>query len=467
MDGINITIDQIAHTINVKGATYKFSVFRGGQEITGEGDWTKIAEQATKIALKLVQKTSIKKANIVLEGLPERGGHESPEIGNVSLKSAKITPKRKERAFESRDIPSHPSKIKKNLKKIEICYSQLLNPKPLNNPQPLNNPSPPQPSKIATIKVADDGRCLDISLAQVLNLSGDNQEEKAKTLRITASSYLRGENNDRDTDPTFLGHLKASIKAIPKLEGFQEYRKLAKKEDPIPEEIKTLREFYADYITKEGNDGKMNYLDQAFLYVLPKINSAWKIALVSKEGKSVLLFQKNAPLNLDDWTFVYFEKKHYELVDRENKEANEKLIEMIEVKNSEILSQFLDLLQIRDELEGGKPENIKKELFESLKVKHPKAFNALAYCMYMQDLKNNLNPTGDKYGEEKLESLSPIELKKTLITFPRQEIHQKIEEFSNIFDLGKFTSGSAHFQKKMEKVHCLCLKIATHAPPPL
>jgi hypothetical protein len=430
MDGINVTVDQIAQTIKVNGVTYKFSVFRGDQEITGERDWKEIAKQATKIALKLVGRDSIKKANIVLEGLPERGGDEPPEIGNVSLKSAKITPKRKERAFESGDIPSHASKIKKNLKKIEICYSKLLNPEPLNNPQPLNNPPPPQPSKIATIKVADGGRCLDISLAQVLNLSGDNQEEKAKTLRMTASSYLRGENNGLDTDPTFLGHLKASIKAIPKSEEFQEIRRLAKKKDPTPEEIKTLREFYADYITKEGNGGKMNYLDQAFLYVLPKINPAWKIALVSKEGTISVLFPENAPLNLENWTFVYFDEKHYELVDRDNIEANRKLIHMIEVKNSQILGQFLDLLENTGD--GGEPENIKKELFESLKVKHPNAFNALAYCMYNDDLEKGLQPTGDKYGEEKLKSLDSSELKNTLTTFPRQEIDQKIQEFSRI-----------------------------------
>lgn len=454
---ITVRLHESTPTIVVQGVTYKFSVFRGNENVTNNCNWTQIAEEATQIALTLVNKGSVKKANITLEGLPERVGDTLPENG-VTCKSAKIKiSKKKKKKFTSEKIRNQTRNIASHLKKIEEYYSRPENSLPED--------------KIPTIQVPDDGRCLDLSVAPLFISGNGSVDEKAELLRTSVSNELKGENNRFDTNPSFLGLLKASIEAIPAFaqndlqllqnqsqERFQQIKTLLAKEKLDSNEKKTLREFYAEYITEKGDDGKMkNMLDQAFLYILPQINSSWKIAVVSKDAITAV-FPENAALNLQDWIFLYFDKKHYERVNKENQEAIKKLNQMIAVKNAQILDGFLNLLTINDNVSEGAPEKIKEALFKQLKTRHPTAFNALAYCMYKHDHTNweSSNQTtcepgtedslvkgeygqgysadsypGSEYGTWRLANLHPGALKVILKSFDRNAINQKIGELSS------------------------------------
>jgi hypothetical protein len=241
----------------------------------------------------------------------------------------------------------------------------------------------------------------------------------------------------------------ANIKAI-----------LLKQLDTIADDEKNiLRKFYANYIIQESTPAPsnprekyFNYLDSAFLHALtkirlPGIDKEIKCAIIrdNKIHERIEKADARTELNSSNWIFLnYVRGNHYEAVDTKNVETLRKVESMILIEKEEELTSLLNI-------QGDTtPELIPRRLVE-LKIKYPKAYTALTRVMWKNDHDNwSRSPVHERlpepgkplngpiahregitivspdntvldvegYGNWRLSSMTPLELKNTLMSPP-------------------------------------------------
>ncbi|MBS0604251.1 MAG: hypothetical protein JSS60_04345 [Verrucomicrobia bacterium] len=352
---------------------------------------------------------------------------------------------------------------------------------------------PPFVPSVPLRPVSGNGSCVELSVAyQILKTpSVDPTNEQlviqGEALRGAVAAQLRQPTHDADL--AFVGSLVHSVGEIPafkqnnrellKLDNgsgallrpildqgpFDEIRRILQKhaDSPplIPDEIRTLREYYTTYITEQHADGKMkNYLDQAFLYLLPKVNSEYKVAVISG-NRITATFPEEAELNFNDWKFIHLDTRdsanpHYDPVNKTAVGAQDAIEEMIIIKETQrkerVLDGFMQRLAASEDLTpNGDPNAIRRALFEELRVQHPKAYKAISQLAWKKEhdawessdrsmtepghepnlprpgtpalaSEPDRDYTGANFGDWRLASWSPDELKAALKTFPRDEI---------------------------------------------
>ena len=335
------------------------------------------------------------------------------------------------------------------------------------------------------------GRCLDKSLAyQILKKQNSIEPMQieltnlANELRTKAADKIENDN-ELDQDPVFLSSLRSSILNIPAFSNESRYATpdgQALKEgsktivtthllnnnpsefDTIktilsindvrtytPGQKRKLRKLYSDYITHGSKD---NYLDSAFLYVLPKIKdissfpNGLKCALFN--GNNLHQYPEHIELTPGDWLYVVYNGvNHYDAVDM-SVEGRTVVSQIIAQEKKKLLDEFLEKLRrVRDSISGHldptSPQTIKNELLTTIQHQYPKAFKAFAGLVYDYDHKawedngrtgdepgakalqyNGVNYSQEKYGEWRINSCTPEDLKDTLATSTNEEINTKI-----------------------------------------
>lgn len=290
------------------------------------------------------------------------------------------------------------------------------------------------PTGIKVINVDATGQCLDKSVAyQILKksnhaLTQTNIDKFATQLREKAAVKMK--EDIVLSDEMFIAQLDYSISAIPG-EKPDDIKEILNTKDYTLENKRKLANFYSEYITKKNEFGEMkNYLDSAFLYVLPLIIVHDKCAVVQR-GKIEAKYPTNAALNFNDWIFIeYNGTNHYYAVNTDDQATRAFIEAKIAEHPNEVLTQFKEMVDRT--VDPTTPQTIKNKLLE-LKVDYPQAFNAIAGLMYDYEVsvfgEENVNPEGNlQYGEDQLNNLDPATLKARLQSqeFSLDNIRQKI-----------------------------------------
>jgi hypothetical protein len=294
--------------------------------------------------------------------------------------------------------------------------------------------------KIFTIEMPSDGQCLDRSIAYHLastnhsfaSLAPDQQKNKIKevadSLRHKVKDKIRSYNNN---DEKFYQVLQLSIASIPafandvsdeskessraRLEGI--FKKLSDEgedsihlfeevinEDTIKNLIinkkltdfqkNTLKYFYAEYIIQEDtnkNNNMNNYLDSAFLYMLPKIRSKdFKNGIncaVVQDGKIIGVFGQQDAIIDDNWFFINFiNKNHYDAVDMQASKTT--VNSMIDAHYKTILNDFIAVVHRGVNVDNGEarnsPNTVETALLD-LKKSHPTAYYAFCELIWWRE----------------------------------------------------------------------------------
>jgi hypothetical protein len=326
----------------------------------------------------------------------------------------------------------------------------------------------PKPSAIPKITVDASGRCLDMSIAyQILfqinpKLKPDDLsiEGLADYLRTEAAVQINDDNRDKDveffnslyssimeipafsTNPIYSNKQKeASLKSVKALlddSKIAEIKQILEKKDYASlksKEKKLLRTFYSQYITQKASDGKMNnYLDSAFLYVLPFINlQTHNNALHGNYEYAVLQgdyldakYPQNTELQKQNTIFVLYNGvNHYDAVNMQT--ASLQIDILIKEKQRELLDNLIDRANTSS------AEATKQYLLGTIQYQHPKAYDQLKGLMYHYDttvweMKGKIDDAPgtiemhydgkayhkSDYGNYRLHSIDPQELKELL-----------------------------------------------------
>jgi hypothetical protein len=294
------------------------------------------AKEATRIALTLAGTNKIEEATIVFRGVPFNSKKRARAKG-VSLVTATIKdkPRAAAQTFTGDCIePDLQPKIRQSLRNIGHIMRT----------------APPSPLVLNT--VPGNGSGLDMSIAYQLFPAPPNANAlfaEANKLRGLVADVLTI-HAELDNDIVLLKLLVASIEAIPAFssrngkrgalgsliteEEFQNIKRIIAiyyhQETDFnrmrAEERELLRLFYANYIDEVYPDGnKKNYLDIAFLYLLPKVHPTYKVAVVDDHAITSC-YPEDENVDLDHWMFIHLKdpdstKAHYSPVDRVNSRA--------------------------------------------------------------------------------------------------------------------------------------------------
>ncbi len=400
--------------VTVKGSKYKFTVLEKKENKISEDSWKVIAKEAAKIALNLINEKTLYKATVVLSGISDNPN--SSIEPNIGVKEVKV---KKKESSKFKKLKINSNKIDENIKRI--CEE-------LKNPGSTKKTD--KASSIPKIKIADDGKCLDRSIAyQILAKENPNVGMKTNDERISQlADDLRTQvankiQNDQicDTEEFFNLYLLPSIRTIPAFSDEDRYKnengKTIKEQsktsilqlvgenhefDEIQamlkgsyntsnqDERKKLRDFYAQFITQtdvNNKNSRNNYLDSAFLYVLAYVEVNGKkheYAILSENklqaGKELLeKFPKHTELKADNTIFVLYNgDNHYDAVDM-NK-AGEKINEIIADYNNTIVAHLFTISK-----ESNNSYIIQAYLLNNIKNQVPEAYKAIADYIYWYD----------------------------------------------------------------------------------
>jgi hypothetical protein len=334
----------------------------------------------------------------------------------------------------------------------------------------------PKPSTLPTIQVDAAGRCLDKSIAYQILLKTNRGMKTNDPLIEQLADYLRTEaakqinDHGRDKDVLFFNSLCLSIKEIPAFSTNSNYTDKDRTDslnsikaiatDPEIEEIKQilnksdydstpskekklLREFYSKYTTQKGPDGKMsNYLDSAFLCVLPlidlkkhdnTINAHYQYAVLQGDALHAQ-YPQNSELRQNDAVFVLYNGfNHYVAVDMTA--GNAQIDLLIKKEQRELLERLIDLA------ENSSADATKEYLLETIQHQHTQAYIKLKRLIYDYDVKvwtanakkgsepgtvnmthNGITYQHDDYGNYKLHAIEPDELQGLLTNQFRQAL---------------------------------------------
>jgi hypothetical protein len=318
----------------------------------------------------------------------------------------------------------------------QLGFLSSLDNVPKFNPSKTTQRKTSSLSTIPKVNVDGTGRCLDKSLAyQILAkanpflANNDSKiEEKADYLRTQAARIIK--NDVIDTEE-FFNSLHSSIMAIPtfsiasrkdlknqSLASIQQLpsllpdpnkrvieiqRILAKKDyaSTLPDERQTLRTFYSEYILQvDPITGKMNnYLDSAFLYVLPQIPIEGKTDYqyaVLMGNRLQARYPNDIEFKIDNSIFVLYNGlDHYDAVDMQN--GTTQVSEIIKRYHVALLEGLFTLAK------GTNPLETKKYLLETIQKQYPTFYGTLKGCIYQYDLKKwEVDQSLDKPGTKDL-----------------------------------------------------------------
>lgn len=498
-------------TVSVNGRQYKFTVFKGSgnnwTDITATRDWQQLAQHVADLFRDIRSTTLFEKAELTLNG--DFADLDSPDQQipqrNVTLESAKYSYKEgtntREEAINGSSLATLPTETQtrittglQTLGQDFVAATRTVRSSPIDG---VDRTSPPvvSPVQIPSIPVNGSGNCL----VEALNLGIVYQTWRSQhpteiidptplrqhaqqllntyDLRTLATAIILTDI-DLPDDPSFFYTLRASIshipafstearylstdgqvikqaskeKILPTLLGddeskFNEINTIIGKTDislVTPEEKRKLRELYAHYINQRPD---YNYLDSAFLYVLPKIKEipgfpdGIKYAILQNGA----VIQKNpgsAELKAD-WVFVIYNGvNHYEAVDMQTGAAV--INNIISNEKDKILTEFLDLF--RRQSEPTNPDLIKTELLTKIKFEYPKAYQALARLAYdyehaewelkqrngvepgtVETHHEGINYPSDRYGEWRLHSWTFAQFKTLSSRVTNEQIRAKIQ----------------------------------------
>lgn len=208
--------NEISGNITVRGCKYTFTISVDSENKIDKdsGTWDVIAEEVTQIALGLIQKKQLYKAEVTLSGFPNVIDPKALDTTDLKVQCARVKAKdgAKYKEFTKKQIWNNDT-VKKH---IDAICDELKNPTPSRRS--------PIPSNLPSIEVDSKGRCLDKSIAyQILSKkdpSFDLQKGKqdieriADLLRNQAAQVIK--KDEKINTPEFFDlYLIPSIREIP------------------------------------------------------------------------------------------------------------------------------------------------------------------------------------------------------------------------------------------------------------
>lgn len=389
--------------IRFNGQDYRFTVSlnskaSGWRDIThsSQKDWTQIATDVTALLVENAGKGSIDDGQLILAG----------SFSDIEKPAPILNPKRitlVSAAVDGTDLglnnlSGFPLPQKQKIEQRFNCIrNDFVSIKSISSSSVQSN-LPLTSSFIAnhTREIDASGRCADASLAyQILKRAGyanllndPNKKKEDKDLIFTIASYLRisvaakiTEDAGLDQDFDFIDkHLIKSIKDIPTQKP-NNIALILQKQPRSREDIETLRKYYASYILSAN---MLNYLDSAFLYILPKIEVHQNLkpyfpygfrCVVIQENGITALYPENAELELDDWLYIYYNGiNHYLAVKTDEAATRTHLEQMLQARKQRIQDDLVALISSDGD---NNAEQIKLKLIEEIPSQHPALYDAI------------------------------------------------------------------------------------------
>jgi len=403
-------------TVKINGVEYRVTVYRsradGSEEnVTSEcRDLKAVTEAVIGIASHLVgQAHTLQKVSTTLNGIPRDLRTMQASGEGVTFNSTNVTfldtaGVQQEEEFFGNSPAATERVVKNHLRKVGRAFCARATPLP----------------NIPAIEVDSSGRCLDMSLAhQILGKSNleitrESLEGVATYLRRQVEAQLR--TPARDGDEGFINNLCESIAAIPNMSAEEPVIALVRgdRRDLTPENKTTLRTFYAEYITRPPMN---NYLDSAFLYVLPSIPvdaphqaafpRGYQCAVLQEGVLRPYQYPNDAPLTKSDTLYVLYDGTiHYKAVD------------------TVAAAAYIDALLLNRLYEAEDDAAVQMAL-AVIQAEHPAAYKALARMVCQYDFTewaanqaaapqppDTTDP--ERYGRERLANINPQELQRLL-----------------------------------------------------